>query len=182
MHVLDAASGRGKTSLLTWLAGFSNACEGIAELSSNCKALNLPDCAVLLDQALLHLPQLSSAENLELATPAVSGSPLNLVSNTSFWKYVEMYASDFAVSNCINRPMKTLSRGEIQRILAIRVLMHQAPVYLLDEPCAHIDCNTGQKIMKAFAAKAEAGSIVLIASLGHELEPLEGIKHTVWKL
>ena len=58
-----------------------------------------------------------------------------------------------------------LSLGQRQRLGLARALGSPAPVLLLDEPTAHLDAGTEEKVLRAIAERARAGATVVV--VGH---------------
>jgi ATP-binding cassette subfamily C protein CydD len=63
-----------------------------------------------------------------------------------------------------------LSLGQRQRLGLARVLGSAASVLLLDEPTAHLDAETEQRVLRAIAARATAGATVIV--VGHRVPVL----------
>ena len=57
-----------------------------------------------------------------------------------------------------------LSGGEAQRVLLAKVLGRPAPVYLLDEPEAHLDADGRRALRDALARRVEEGACVVTAT------------------
>jgi ATP-binding cassette subfamily C protein CydD len=65
-----------------------------------------------------------------------------------------------------------LSLGQRQRLGLARALGSEAPVLLLDEPTAHLDAHTEERVLRAIVERARAGTTVVI--VGHR-EPVVAI-------
>ncbi|OBK43754.1 hypothetical protein A5655_16120 [Mycobacterium sp. 1081908.1] len=65
-----------------------------------------------------------------------------------------------------------LSLGQRQRLGLARALGSAAPVLLLDEPTAHLDARTEQRVLRAIVERARSGATVVV--VGHR-EPVVAI-------
>lgn len=57
-----------------------------------------------------------------------------------------------------------LSAGQRQRLALTRTLASRAPLLLLDEPTAHLDEETADRVLTALVARARAGATVVMVS------------------
>lgn len=73
----------------------------------------------------------------------------------------------------------TLSGGEAQRVALAATLGRHAPVYLLDEPDAHLDAAAWPALRDAIAARVAAGACVVAAT--HDAR-LRSLAHTELRL
>lgn len=64
------------------------------------------------------------------------------------------------------------SGGELQRLALARVLLTDAQALLLDEPTAALGAGDEERILALLAARAAAGTTVVIASHARDLSPL----------
>jgi ATP-binding cassette subfamily C protein CydD len=69
-----------------------------------------------------------------------------------------------------------LSLGQRQRLGLARALGSAAPVLLLDEPTAHLDARTEQRVLRAIVERARSGATVVV--VGHR-EPVLAIGDVV---
>ncbi|WP_026919643.1 thiol reductant ABC exporter subunit CydD [Gordonia shandongensis] len=57
-----------------------------------------------------------------------------------------------------------LSAGQVQRLALTRTLASPAPLLLLDEPTAHLDDETGRRVLDTLIRRARDGDTVLVVS------------------
>ena len=57
-----------------------------------------------------------------------------------------------------------LSAGQRQRLALVRVLASDAPLVLLDEPTAHLDDDTAERVLDAISGRAADGATVVVVS------------------
>jgi ATP-binding cassette, subfamily C, bacterial CydD len=69
------------------------------------------------------------------------------------------------MDTAVGRDGVGLSLGQRQRLGLARALGSTAPVLLLDEPTAHLDAHTEDRVLRAIAERARAGATVVV--VGH---------------
>lgn len=72
--------------------------------------------------------------------------------------------SDFCLDQVADRPFKTLSGGEAQRMLLARALASHPDILLVDEPTAQLDQRTAAHVADTLTALRNRGLVVLIAT------------------
>lgn len=167
--LLAGRNGAGKSTLLRLLLGVERPLAGTVQLHGR----NLAAWpAAARARALAYVPQ--DAENpfeftgrelvamgrhahrqrgadLQVADQAAIGEALAAVDATEF----------------ADRPVTTLSGGELRRIAVARALATAAPLLLLDEPTSNLDLEHALQLARLLRALAAAGRGILVAS--HDL-------------
>ena len=66
------------------------------------------------------------------------------------------------VLDLAERPLHTLSGGQLQRALFARIIMQDAPMIILDEPFAAVDQNTEQHLLRIIDGWKKENRVVLL--------------------
>lgn len=164
-------SGSGKSTLLSILTGFLSCTSGRIQLGGadihQIPADGLPCHFSALTQE-HHLFKASIERNLRIANPH---APLEQCNKALVLAALTKYS-----------PLKTaahdnglLSGGESQRLGLARVFLHNAPIYLLDEPFAHLDAKTAHIAAQSILEKTTGHSLLLITHSFIGLEAMDEI-------
>ncbi len=160
-------NGAGKSTLLSTLAGLRPPVDGSVELGGTPYAALTPRVAALrrawLGQALAD-PFASTV----LETALTGRHP-----HLGRWDWESTHDAELARSALAavglagfeQRQIHTLSGGERQRLAIATLLAQAAPLYLLDEPLAHLDLNHQMAVLELFSGAARdcgAGVIMVL--------------------
>ena len=133
-YLIRAQSGRGKTSLLSFLYGESSAYEGTITYDGVAHPKDLFDYRrhrlSYLFQDLRLFPSLTAKENIQLKN--------RLTGYFSSQQISELLAR-VGLAHKQDTPVATLSLGQRQRVAFLRALAQPFEVLLLDEPFSHLD-------------------------------------------
>lgn len=145
-------NGAGKTTLLRVLAGLLRPNGGSARVAGGRHAIGWID-----HQSHLY-GDLSVRENLEFwatlyGVPRVARAPRA----TAMVKRLGLAARADA-------PVRTLSRGLMQRAAIARALIHEPPVLLLDEPFTGLDLAAAAELRALLAELRGAGRVVVLTT------------------
>jgi heme exporter protein A len=158
---LFGSNGAGKTTLLRVLAGLLRPTTGTVELFG----APLPGSpqlrrrvGVVAHERFLY-PDLSAAENLR------DYARLDGVTDEN--RPTELLAS-FGLEAVALRPVRTYSRGMLQRLSLARAILHRPDLLLLDEPFAGLDPAVSALLERTLHALHGAGVTIVFSS--HDLE------------
>ncbi|MBS1512733.1 MAG: ATP-binding cassette domain-containing protein [Bacteroidetes bacterium] len=164
-----APSGSGKTSLIHFLYGlrkdyngkiiFDNA--SIADFTADNVAVYRQNNISIVFQDLRLFAEQTVLQNLEVKRQ------LNPYHNNS--KISDM-AGQLGIGNKLEKPCKTCSYGEQQRVAIIRALQQPFQFLLLDEPFSHLDETNRKKAMALIEEEAAARNASIILA---DLKPIE---------
>ncbi|HEX8792638.1 MAG TPA: heme ABC exporter ATP-binding protein CcmA [Polyangiaceae bacterium] len=116
-------------------------------------------------------PDLTGRRNIELAA-RLHG----LDQKSAFARAAER----FDLAAFADRPLRTYSRGQRQRIALARGLVHQPALLLLDEPATGLDVASTDRLRHVVKEEAARGAIVVIVT--HEDRLTEGLDVRVLSL
>lgn len=157
--VLEGENGSGKSTLLSILAGLAKPSRGEVRIgdrrASETAALLRRHVGVVSHAPLLY-PDLTGRENLAFfaglygvadaeARIGALGEALGLA---AFW----------------DRPVRTYSRGQSQRVSIARALVHEPQILLFDEPATGLDSQSGKALEDAMLRARDEGRVVILVT------------------
>ena len=160
-------NGAGKSTLLATLAGLRAPAGGTIELGGTPYAALSPREAALR-RAWLGQTQADPFGSTVLETALTGRHP-----HLGRWDWESTRDADLARSALAAvglagmeiRQIHTLSGGERQRLSIATLLTQAAPLYLLDEPLAHLDLNHQMAVLDMFASAARDGGAGVVMVL-----------------
>lgn len=170
-YLIEAASGRGKSSFCAYLFALRYDYQGKIEW------LDEKDCPLLLDEQIIDqlrcrgigmmfqehrlFPELTALENVLLK---------NSLTNFATEEEICQMLSQLGLANKLNVPCAKLSFGQQQRVAFVRLLCQPADFLFLDEPVSHLDMENAEimsEMLRNYQAKSRAG--IIITSIGHRM-------------
>ncbi len=153
--VIEGPNGAGKSTLLDILSLLSRPTRGTLHFGEheawrNRDALRA-SLGVLAHAAMLY-PDLSGRENLELFAQMYQVKS----------ERVAEFGKRFEVTAFWERPARTYSRGQLQRLSLARALLHEPRLILLDEPSTGLDARSTQQLIEAVRAECARGAIIAL--------------------
>jgi putative ABC transport system ATP-binding protein len=172
--LLLGASGCGKTTLLSVLAGILTPTSGsvmvggvdVVGLRGNDLATYRRATVGIVFQAFNLVPSLTALENVQV--------PLRLagVRGGAARKRAEQLLAQVGLEDRMAHRPDDLSGGQQQRVAIARSLAHDPPVLLADEPTAHLDYLQVEGVIALLRQLADAGRTVVVATHDDRLLPL----------
>lgn len=174
LHVV-APSGSGKTSLMHFIYGLRKDFSGIISYGdTQIKKLSTEGFSsfrqnkisiIFQDLKLFH--DMSVRENLEIKRLLDPYHPANAI---------EEMAESLGIQSKLDKPAKTCSYGEQQRIAIIRSLMQPFDFLLLDEPYSHLDDANRDKATQLIYDECEKRNAAMVFADLKMLDFLKGEK------
>ena len=170
-YLVEASSGRGKTSLCMFLYGLRTDYRGEIKVTTQEGAtrrlLDL-DFDELRQQSLAMMfqdnrlfPELTPLENCLLK---------NRLTNHLSEQEIRSKLVHLGLESKLDVPCELLSLGQQPRVAFVRMLCQPADFYLLDEPISHLDDENAQLISEMLQqAQAATGAGVILTSIGRNL-------------
>jgi len=159
-------NGAGKSTLLQILAGLQRPSEGevvvLDTLISQFPPRDIRErVAVLLHQPGVY-PDLTGRENLRFFA--------RLFARLATAERLDALLARVGLGDAADRPVRTYSRGMVQRLALARVILQEADLWLLDEPTTGLDAR-GVELLGALIAEAKARGKTVVA-VTHDLPGL----------
>lgn len=168
-YLIKAASGRGKSSLCSYIYGLRDDYDGQilfddypvpAVKSSEWNAIRQNHLGVLF-QDLRLFGDLTAVENVMIKA--------GLTSFSDEQKAVGMLC-ELGLADRLDRPVRLLSFGQQQRVAFVRMLCQKADFWLLDEPVSHLDsANAAIMVQMLEDEVKQSGTGLIVTTIGHDL-------------
>lgn len=167
--LIKAASGRGKSSLCSYIYGLRDDYQGaisfdgqlVPKVSSDkWNAIRQNELGVLF-QDLRLFGDLNAVENVMIKA--------GLTKFCDEKKVVSML-SELGLSDRLDRPVSLLSFGQQQRVAFVRMMCQKADFWLLDEPVSHLDHGNATIMVQMLQQEIKkTGAGLIVTTIGHDL-------------
>jgi ATP-binding cassette subfamily C protein CydCD len=162
---LTGPSGAGKSSLVSLLCGFVRPTAGELWIGPH-ECRSLPAATWRSELTVLaqhpHLFAASLGDNLRLAAPRASDDEiLACLTAVGLGPLLERWPH--GLDTFLDGANARLSGGERQRLAIAQVLLRKTPLLVLDEPTAHLDPATEERMLDLLLAHARGRTTLLIS-------------------
>jgi len=156
--VIRGANGSGKSTLLWLLAMLGHPTQGTLHYGpfGPDRADEIRGNIGFVAHQLQLYPGLSGHENLVLAARLQGTSDADARARE--------LASALSASEYWDRPLRTYSRGQAQRISIARALLHQPRLLLMDEPATGLDAASTEAFVDLIEREKSRGAIVVVVT------------------
>jgi ATP-binding cassette subfamily C protein CydC len=171
-------SGAGKSTIAQLLLRFWDYQQGEIVLGGqDLRAYNLDDARALLSVIAqdTYLFNGTIRDNILLAKGDASDEEIETAARQAqLHTFIETLPHGY--DTLVGENGARLSGGERQRIAIARAILKDAPIWLLDEPTAHLDATTAREIMGTLRALAATRTTLILA---HDLRGLDFAGHVL---
>jgi len=155
-------TGCGKSTLLQLLTRAWECQQG--EIRLNGEALSQFDETALrastsVVSQRVHLFSATLRDNLLLAAPQASDEDLSRVLTCVG---LEKLLDDAGLNSWLGEGGRQLSGGELRRLAIARALLHDAPLFLLDEPTEGLDAETERQVLDLLAEVTKDKTVLMV--------------------
>lgn len=162
--VIEGPNGAGKSTLVGILSLLSRPTKGTLRFGAHDALLvtnELRGSIGVLAHASMVYPDLTGLESLSLAAAlyGVLDAPARIAK----------LRERFEITAFAERPTRTYSRGQLQRIALARALVHEPRLLLLDEPSTGLDVRATERLVSAVKEETTRGAIVVLVTHDREL-------------
>jgi heme exporter protein A len=151
--VIEGANGSGKSTLVQLLAQLARPTRGTIGYGELSGAEARRHIGLLAHAPMLY-PDLTGMENLALFA-ALYGVDAGAL---------EGLRARFELGRFAERPTRTCSRGQLQRLALARALLPEPALLLLDEPSTGLDVRGVDRLTEVIDAERERGAIVALVT------------------
>lgn len=155
LSLVVGANGSGKSTMLSLLGLSSTPTHGELRFDGRSELSHMRGTVGLLSHELLCYADLSGRQNIELAAELHGLDPAQV------W---EQARQRFELGSFADRPVRTNSRGQRQRIALARALLHEPALVLLDEPTTGLDAAGSERLVQVVREEVERGAIAVVVT------------------
>lgn len=170
LYLVEAASGQGKSTFCSYVAGYRNDFTGSLLFDSqDTRDLKVADWVrtrrtsiSLLFQELRLFPELTALENVEIK---------NKLTGFKQAKTIRQWFERLGIADKADTKVAQMSFGQQQRVALMRALAQPFDFLLADEPISHLDDDNSSIMGEIMLEEAKSqGAAVIVTSIGKHIE------------
>jgi ABC-type multidrug transport system fused ATPase/permease subunit len=174
---LVGPSGSGKTTVVNLLLRFLDPEEGRVTLGGrDLREYRQEDVrrAIAVAGQDAYLFSTTIRENVRIAKPDATESEIEeALRRARVWDWVASLPE--GVNTLVGEEGTQLSGGQRQRVALARALLGDAPILVLDEPTAHLDPDTAERVVGDMLSAAHDRTVLLITHRPEGLELVDDV-------
>ncbi|MBQ2860508.1 MAG: ATP-binding cassette domain-containing protein [Peptococcaceae bacterium] len=181
--ILFGLNGCGKTTLLSIIAGYKGFLDGsvqvFGEPYTDCNVLQHRNRIAWISSSFFDR-YYTSESVLNIVLSGLSGTfglPYQVTTNDV--QKAKKLLKSLRIEQYCNYPYNRLSKGERQNVLIARALMHDAELFILDEPCSGLDVNARDNMLQYIRSLAKNPEITVIYVTHYAEEISEEFEHAI---
>lgn len=156
---LVGPNGAGKTTTIKIGAGLVGPdCGQVLAAGGRIADISVRRKTGLLTELQYFYPHVTVKEWLRFLVSLTGLSPANITDKFSF------FIRELQLEQLLNRQMKTLSKGQAQRVGLVQAMVHGPDILLLDEPMSGLDPYWRSKILRLLRDFRDQGGSILFSS------------------
>ncbi|MEH6393789.1 ABC transporter ATP-binding protein [Pseudoalteromonas sp.] len=173
VFALLGPNGAGKSSLVKMLVGFSSPNSGSIELTDDGHTYTSIPAHLLgyLPEDRGLYPEKTLKQNLQFF------AALHGVKDSEFTQRCAYWLGKFNLTERLNDPLKSLSKGNQQKIQLITAILHKPKWVILDEPFSGLDPINQELVVEFLAQLKQQGMTVILSA--HQMAMVEKLADRV---
>lgn len=173
VFALLGPNGAGKSSLVKMLVGFSSPNSGSIELTDDGHTYTSIPAHLLgyLPEDRGLYPEKTLKQNLQFF------AALHGVKDSEFTQRCAYWLGKFNLTERLNDPLKSLSKGNQQKIQLITAILHKPKWVILDEPFSGLDPINQELVVEFLAQLKQQGMTVILSA--HQMAMVEKLTDRV---
>ena len=170
LYLVEAASGQGKSTFCSYVAGYRNDFTGSLLFDSqDTRDLKVADWVrtrrtsiSLLFQEMRLFPELTALENVEIK---------NKLTGFKQGQTIRQWFERLGIAEKADTKVAQMSFGQQQRVALMRALAQPFDFLLADEPISHLDDDNSSIMGEIMLEEAKSqGAAVIVTSIGKHIE------------
>lgn len=168
-YLIEAESGTGKSSLLSFIYGNRNDYSGrilfdgadLRSVRTGALCAIRRNSLALLPQEMRLFPELTAMENIEIK---------NRLTGFASHEQITAMLEQMEIAHKADIPAGRLSIGQQQRVAIVRALCQPTDFILLDEPVSHLDARNNSIVASMIMEHADRqGAAIIATSVGNHI-------------